>query len=174
MATCPNLLTITGPYFYIYILQENKENLLVNTLYKECSDRIFIAEINGTTIQSVNDLFDALKRSFHFPEYFGFNWNAVDECLNDLDWLKAKAYLLIVRAIDSFRMNEADFQIFIKVLNKTSREWRQGRNYNPEFSTQPTPFHVVMTIRKDNAQLFTALFEKSEVHRTDVIVSKEN
>jgi len=30
-----------------------------------------------------------------FPDYFGHNWDALDECITDLDWCPAERYVLI-------------------------------------------------------------------------------
>jgi len=32
----------------------------------------------------------------HFPDYFGSNWDALDECLADLDWLDLPGYVLLI------------------------------------------------------------------------------
>jgi RNAse (barnase) inhibitor barstar len=45
-------------------------------------------------MRTVNSLFDEIAASFQFPWYFGENWDALDECLNDLAWLPARSYLL--------------------------------------------------------------------------------
>jgi hypothetical protein len=36
-------------------------------------------------VRSEADLLDALATAMEFPDYFGANWDAVDECLRDLE-----------------------------------------------------------------------------------------
>lgn len=56
-----------------------------------------VVEIDASRIESDQDLFAALDYAFHFPEYFGKNWDALDECLRDLSWIPSKGYVLVVR-----------------------------------------------------------------------------
>jgi RNAse (barnase) inhibitor barstar len=36
------------------------------------------------------DLLRHIAAKLNFPDYFGFNWDALDECLADLSWLQAR------------------------------------------------------------------------------------
>src|SRR3954471_504838 len=38
-------------------------------------------------IQTKSDLLRALAEQLHFPDYFGANWDALWDCLNDFSWL---------------------------------------------------------------------------------------
>lgn len=67
-------------------------------LYR-CSSRVRVAAItdlaaahgwrvyrlNGRKITSKADFLHQAARSLHFPGYFGYNWDALEECLNDMD-----------------------------------------------------------------------------------------
>jgi hypothetical protein len=39
-------------------------------------------------------LFEELARCLRFPDYFGANWNALEECIRDLSWLPAGTVVL--------------------------------------------------------------------------------
>jgi len=42
-----------------------------------------LREIRGWTTE--DDLFRALAQALQLPDYFGHNWDALDECLRDVD-----------------------------------------------------------------------------------------
>jgi len=41
-------------------------------------------------------LLDAVAGVLAFPDYFGRNWDALDECLRDLTWLEASGIVLVL------------------------------------------------------------------------------
>jgi len=61
------------------------------------SHELRVAEIDGRAIATQRDVFDAVSDAFLFPDYFGFNWDSLEECLRDLEWVPAKGYVLRVR-----------------------------------------------------------------------------
>ncbi|WP_206360505.1 barstar family protein [Pseudomonas viridiflava] len=48
-------------------------------------------------VRSVKDLFAVVASAMKFPDYFGNNWDALDECLGDMDWFPADSYCLVLR-----------------------------------------------------------------------------
>lgn len=62
--------------------------------------RLIRAEVDGTALTTERGLFDALSAALQFPSYFGMNWDALDECLRDMEWLPAKGYVLYVYEAD--------------------------------------------------------------------------
>lgn len=68
-----------------------------------------VSEINGDAIDSKLDLMAALADVFRFPDYFGANWDAVDECLRELEsWVGPGGHLLLVSAGDSLWRREPE------------------------------------------------------------------
>jgi RNAse (barnase) inhibitor barstar len=56
-----------------------------------------VAEIDGSSVRNDAELFSALDVALSFPDYFGANWDALDECLRGLsEWLPARGYVLVV------------------------------------------------------------------------------
>ena len=49
------------------------------------NDPEFVAQIYTTT--SKHELFQELQNKLYIPEYFGFNWHALDECFRDSHWI---------------------------------------------------------------------------------------
>ena len=46
-------------------------------------------------IETKEELFRALREALPLPDYFGNNWDALEECLGDLEWIPAGKILLI-------------------------------------------------------------------------------
>ncbi len=42
----------------------------------------------SSKIDSKHLVFDLYCNSLNFPDYFGFNWDALYDCLTDLDWIE--------------------------------------------------------------------------------------
>lgn len=53
------------------------------------------AYLDGDAIRGKPDFLAALSKAFHFPAYYGHNWDALEECLLDLSWLPAPGYILL-------------------------------------------------------------------------------
>jgi RNAse (barnase) inhibitor barstar len=41
--------------------------------------------IEGDAVESKEELLDTIGEGFGFPDWFGRNWDALEECLRDLD-----------------------------------------------------------------------------------------
>jgi hypothetical protein len=56
-----------------------------------------VITVEGSGMLTHPHLLATLGRAFAFPDYYGPNYNALQECLRDLDWLRAPGYVLRVR-----------------------------------------------------------------------------
>jgi RNAse (barnase) inhibitor barstar len=46
--------------------------------------------INGKLCSTKENLFSTFKTILKFPDYFGNNWDAFDDCIFDMEWIKIK------------------------------------------------------------------------------------
>lgn len=60
----------------------------------------FVALLDGAPVFGEETLFRALHQRCGFPAYFGFNWDALLDCLSDWSWEPAQGYVLLFRDLD--------------------------------------------------------------------------
>lgn len=71
---------------------------------------IALVRLHAERVSGKDDLIRNLAVGFSFPGYFGGNWDAVDECLRDLeDWLPAQGYVLVVSGAEELWRREPRF-----------------------------------------------------------------
>jgi hypothetical protein len=66
------------------------------------------------------DLLAFLARAFPLPSYFGHNWDALEECLLDLDWLKNPKVALIHHDTPLAK-SPADQKTYLSILAKAAK-----------------------------------------------------
>jgi len=95
---------------------------------------IAVLEANVESVATGVDLFNVLAKAMQFPTYYGKNWDAVDECLRDLDWLPATGYVLLLHHSQYlWRQVPRDAGMLIESWLFAAEEWGQ----------QDVPFHLV-------------------------------
>lgn len=67
---------------------------------------VFKAKISGMKCQTLSGLYDQLGKALDFPDYFGKNLDALEECLLDLTWISEKEIVLTITDRDDFLKHE--------------------------------------------------------------------
>lgn len=73
-------------------------------------------------IETKKQLFDILKAGLRFPGSFGNNWDAFDECINDLSWLDETTIVLAHAEFPS--LPDQDFVDYCDILKNAIEEWQ--------------------------------------------------
>lgn len=92
---------------------------------KETND-IFVG-IMPKGISSVTYLFNALFNTLLFPGYFGFNWDALSDCLRDFNWLNEKTIILVHEDLPQL-LNE-DLWEYLDVLHECVNDWSGDQDH---------------------------------------------
>jgi RNAse (barnase) inhibitor barstar len=80
--------------------------------------------VNIRDIDSKKTLFNAYNEQLRFPFYFGFNWDALKDCLCSLDeWLKEKEIMIIHDELP--HLEEKELLIYITMLYDVCELWEK-------------------------------------------------
>lgn len=73
-------------------------------------------------------LLQALYDRLDLPGYFGFNWNALSDCLQDLHWLKEQ--LIVLRHKDIPRLPPRELRIYLEILEQAVCSWQNSEQHS--------------------------------------------
>jgi RNAse (barnase) inhibitor barstar len=140
------LLSTTPPWLFSVTCTPSEITDLGWALQQQEFADSVVRRIRGAKMKTVASLFDEIASALQFPYYFGENWDALDECLNDLEWLPGRSYLLLVPDAIRVLSEEAEeqFTTFVSLLTRTGEEWAKRCIEGKPWDRPPTPFHVVM------------------------------
>jgi hypothetical protein len=82
---------------------------------------VLIAEV-PSGIATKRGLLDQLSSGLRFPDYFGFNWDALEECIRDLSWIPPGP--VVLRHSDLPLVGDvANSQTYLSILSDAVDEW---------------------------------------------------
>lgn len=91
-------------------------------------------------IRTKEEFLEAVARALRFPDWFGGNWDALEDCLTDLSWQPAEVYVIVLTDADRFRVASGeDLSMALRILSAASDYWRE----------QGVPFWVFVDIHPD-------------------------
>ena len=133
--------SITPPWTSLLILaaEQQTESLV------RAPSGFALKVIKGRSCMTPANLFAEFARALEFPDYFGHNWDALEECLADLEWLPAKGYILLITdAAQVLPDDEEEYETFLEILRDAGEAWGSGQAGMG--ARQATPFHVLFAV----------------------------
>jgi hypothetical protein len=121
-------------------------------------DDMVVRVLRGSRSASRKELFQEWAAALQFPYYFGHNWAALDECLDDLEWLPARRYVLFLTEFqDVLAAADEDLRSFIRILRRAATDKSAGATPNTRtmtFVLQSPPDHAdALTTRLEQVGL---------------------
>ena len=136
------LLQPKGPWLHVLVATESETCDRIAAL---CRPAMVVARlIRGHKATTTGALFDQFAAALQFPYYFGENWDALNDCLHDLEWLPGKAYVIFI--MNSNRLLEGEDpkerRQLLQLLAQVGEAWAK-----PVKVPHPRPaigFHTVL------------------------------
>ena len=145
MADAPSKFYVTvkdQPFIYMGLLEADN---FIYDLQRESHDGV-IRTIRGHKCANLRDLHNEVAAALQFPGYYGENWDAMNECLNDLEWLPGSWYLLhLCRPEAVLADDDDDFRIFMSILLNASRTWANPSLKGFSSERPSKPFNIIVS-----------------------------
>jgi hypothetical protein len=87
----------------------------------------YVSEIPAG-LTSAQSLLQALYDCLELPGYFGFNWDALSDCLRNFHWLKQRR--VVLRHADLPAIPSADLRTYLEVLAEAVASWGAGDEHS--------------------------------------------
>jgi RNAse (barnase) inhibitor barstar len=148
------LLQSTGPRLHLMVATPGEATDFGWSLGRLDGRQVVVRFLRGQKMQTASQLFDEFAAALQFPYYFGENWNALWECLTDLEWLPHGACILMILDGAQLLAREAEesLAVFLDFLAVACDEWTATEKGPLE--PAPRPFHVVFQCPPDDEVRF--------------------
>lgn len=115
---------------------------------EEAGNLGIVVEVDGAAACTLESFFNVLSEALNLPDYFGRNWEALKDCLEDLEWLPGDSYLFIFRNVDQLFSDEPiERAAFLRILNLVAQEWATPIALGEWWDRPAIPFHVLLDDR---------------------------
>ena len=85
-----------------------------------------VQRVDLAQVRNKNEMLDAIGKALGFPEWFGHNWDALNDCLLDMGWRPAEGYVTLLDHCDGIHGRaEADFVSLMQTFQSAAEEWRE-------------------------------------------------
>jgi len=79
--------------------------------------------LDGRSCKQTDDCYATLQKQLSLPDYFGNNLDALEEVVNDLDWIQEEKIKIIILNSSELLVNEAHKkESFLDILNECDNE----------------------------------------------------
>lgn len=99
-----------------------------------------VTTLDGRVCPTKERLLRELALLLSFPDYFDPNWDALEECLQDLEWLPFQGLLLVIEHAGHVLPEEPnERRTWLSILRATGRHWaaqRPRRSFRTILSVQ--------------------------------------
>lgn len=92
-------------------------------------------DLDGSQVTNKPEFLRMAAQAMRFPEYFGYNWDALEDCLTDLNGECEAGYLVLYSHADRFATTDPEqWNVLLQILHSAIAAWQ----------TTNTPMYVLL------------------------------
>ncbi|MGL4730584.1 MAG: barstar family protein [Clostridium sp.] len=154
-----NIKLTEKKYAYICNYFEWEKKLKEKILKK--SNEILIIEIECSDCKDKESLMIEMFNKLNFPSYFSYNWDSLDECLNDLEWIEYESLIIVLKDTESLLENEIyNLEYFYDIISDSLIEWNEGINFDRDITLSRVSYVFSTT---ENVDLLQEKLKKYDI-----------
>lgn len=97
--------------------------------------RLVLCEAALDGCSDADSALERIGQALQLPDWFGRNWDALEDCINDLSWLQGEGYVLLLCGLGEWAQRDADgLSVLLDIGREASLRW----------SEQGVPFWMVL------------------------------
>ena len=82
--------------------------------------------LDGAEIRGKERFLNHAAAVLSFPDYFGNNWDAFEDCLTDMSWHETDGFLIVYDHFEAFAQHSPDqFKMALEILQDSVEFWRE-------------------------------------------------
>ena len=144
MSLDSTILLNPKPPWILWLGTRIRESLSTEELLAERG--ITARVLRGKRMRTKQDLFEEFALHLSLPDYFGRNWDALADCLEDLEWLQGFAYAVVIDGANEVLLDEPADQLnlFVQLIDRVAANWAEPVTLGEDWDRPAIPFHWVL------------------------------
>lgn len=134
--------------------------------WKLATEGMVTRVLHGAKMTRHSSFYDEVAAALQFPDYFGENPQALDECISDLSWLPADSYLLVIA--DGCRLLEEEqprqFELWLAAFQRAAERWAKPIERGEWWDRPARAFHIVFQAEGTGSELLRSRCNAAGVH----------
>lgn len=145
------LLRMDGTAFVKLVSNADAAFKNLQALGRKHEQKLAWRSVRGAKCATKGGLLDEWSAAWQFPPHFGDNWDALNDCLTDLNPLASLGYLTLVTqaSLVLSKENSEAMKVMVQLIENVAIYWKKGTPSKP-----PRLFRVVLqTEVKDEGKM---------------------